>query len=93
MPNAVAVSSLRKRCGRVRAVRDVSFTVGYGEIVALLGPNGAGKTTRWRSWRGSAPATAGQPRSSATIPASSPAPVSCASGPAWSCRTSRSNRT
>jgi ABC-2 type transport system ATP-binding protein len=26
-------------------VRDVGFTVGYGEIVALLGPNGAGKTT------------------------------------------------
>jgi ABC-type hemin transport system ATPase subunit len=29
----------------VHAVRDVGFTVGYGEIVALLGPNGAGKTT------------------------------------------------
>lgn len=26
-------------------VRDVSFTVGQGEIVGLLGPNGAGKTT------------------------------------------------
>jgi ABC-2 type transport system ATP-binding protein len=45
MPNAVEVSGLRKSYGRVHAVRDVGFTVGYGEIVALLGPNGAGKTT------------------------------------------------
>jgi ABC-2 type transport system ATP-binding protein len=45
MPNAVEVSGLRKSYGQVRAVRDVGFTVGYGEIVALLGPNGAGKTT------------------------------------------------
>jgi ABC-2 type transport system ATP-binding protein len=45
MPNAVDVSGLRKSYGRVHAVRDVGFTVSYGEIVALLGPNGAGKTT------------------------------------------------
>ena len=45
MPDAVTVSGLRKSYGRVHAVRDVGFTVGYGEIVALLGPNGAGKTT------------------------------------------------
>jgi ABC-2 type transport system ATP-binding protein len=45
MPNAVEVSGLRKSYGRVHAVRDVGFSVGYGEIVALLGPNGAGKTT------------------------------------------------
>ena len=43
MPNAVEVSGLRKSYGRVHAVRDVGFTVGYGEIVAMLGPNGAGK--------------------------------------------------
>jgi ABC-2 type transport system ATP-binding protein len=45
MPNAVEVSGLRKSYGQVHAVRDIGFTVGYGEIVALLGPNGAGKTT------------------------------------------------
>src|SRR5262245_65611623 len=45
MADAVDVSGLRKSYGRVHAVRDVGFTVGYGEIVALLGPNGAGKTT------------------------------------------------
>jgi ABC-2 type transport system ATP-binding protein len=39
------VAGLRKSYGQVRAVRDVSFSVRQGEIVALLGPNGAGKTT------------------------------------------------
>jgi ABC-2 type transport system ATP-binding protein len=42
---ALAVAGLRKSYGSVRAVRDISFTVGHGEIVALLGPNGSGKTT------------------------------------------------
>jgi ABC-2 type transport system ATP-binding protein len=45
MPDAVFVAGLRKNYGAVRAVRDISFSVRAGEIVALLGPNGAGKTT------------------------------------------------
>jgi ABC-2 type transport system ATP-binding protein len=44
-PGAITVAGLRKSYGSVQAVRDVSFSVRRGEIVALLGPNGAGKTT------------------------------------------------
>src|SRR5260370_29875315 len=36
---------LRPRYRDVHAVRDVTFQIDPGEIVAFLGPNGAGKTT------------------------------------------------
>lgn len=36
---------VRRRFRDIDAVRDVSFTIGSGEIVGFLGPNGAGKTT------------------------------------------------
>jgi ABC-type branched-subunit amino acid transport system ATPase component len=41
----LGVEHLEKRFGGVHAVRDVSFSVAAGELVALIGPNGAGKTT------------------------------------------------
>ena len=41
----LVVDGLAKSFGGVQAVRDVSFTVSAGEIVAIIGPNGAGKTT------------------------------------------------
>jgi len=43
--SAVSVTGLSKSYRRVRAVADVTFDVGHGEVLALLGPNGAGKTT------------------------------------------------
>lgn len=39
------VERLSLSFGGVRAVRDVSFEVGEGEVFAIVGPNGAGKTS------------------------------------------------
>jgi ABC-2 type transport system ATP-binding protein len=44
----IEVEKLVKRFGNVTAVRDLSFSVGTGEICALVGPNGAGKTSTMR---------------------------------------------
>lgn len=44
----LAFESVVKQFGKVRAVDDLSFEVGKGEIFALLGPNGAGKTSTVR---------------------------------------------
>jgi len=43
--NAIEVSGLKKYFGDVKAVDDISFTVGTGQLFAFLGPNGAGKST------------------------------------------------
>ncbi|MDA0721151.1 LPS export ABC transporter ATP-binding protein [Yoonia sp.] len=39
------IISLRKSYRKRPVIRDVSITLGRGEVVALLGPNGSGKTT------------------------------------------------
>ena len=41
----IEVSHLSKNYGSRPAVKDLSFTVGDGQIFGLLGPNGAGKST------------------------------------------------
>ncbi len=45
--------------GTVEALRDISFTVGQGELVALVGPSGCGKSTLLRVVAGLRAATRG----------------------------------
>jgi branched-chain amino acid transport system ATP-binding protein len=55
----LAVEHLTKVFRGLTAVRDVSFDVKGGEIVALIGPNGAGKTTCFNLIAGALHPTAG----------------------------------
>jgi ABC-2 type transport system ATP-binding protein len=45
---AVRVRSLGHSWGSIRALHDLSFEVGRGEIFGIVGPDGAGKTTLMR---------------------------------------------
>jgi len=49
------VENLVVRYGDIRAVKDISFHVQQGEILALVGANGAGKTTTLRAISGMLP--------------------------------------
>ena len=60
MEPIIKVEHLTKRYAGVTAVKDVSFTVGKGEIVGFLGPNGAGKSTTMRILAGFIPANSGR---------------------------------
>lgn len=58
----IEVEHLGKRFGDFLAVRDLSFTVGAGEIFGLLGPNGAGKSTSFKMLCGLLPPSEGKAR-------------------------------
>jgi ABC-2 type transport system ATP-binding protein len=49
---AINVQQLSRSFPGVRAVRELSFQVNYGEIFGLVGPDGAGKTTTMRMLAG-----------------------------------------
>ena len=46
--NAIEVNNISKHYGNVKALQNVSFSVGEGEIFGLIGPDGAGKTSMYR---------------------------------------------
>ena len=48
MSNTVEVKNLTYRYGDKTALKELSFTVGQGEIFGFLGPNGGGKTTTFK---------------------------------------------
>jgi branched-chain amino acid transport system ATP-binding protein len=56
----LAVKDLSKAYGGVQAVRNVSFGVAAGELVAMIGPNGAGKTTCFNMVNGQLAPDAGE---------------------------------
>ncbi|MCR4818992.1 MAG: ABC transporter ATP-binding protein [Fretibacterium sp.] len=67
------VEKLNVNYGAIHAVRDVSLSIGRGEIVTLIGANGAGKSSVIRSIMGLTRSTAGEmtytsPRNNAAIP-------------------------
>src|SRR5215213_7639028 len=59
---AAARSLFRRRHREVRAVDEISFDIGQGEVVGFLGPNGAGKTTTLKMLSGLLYPTAGEAR-------------------------------
>ena len=46
--DAIVVNNVSKSYGQIKALDDVSFTIGKGEVFGLIGPDGAGKTTMFR---------------------------------------------
>ncbi len=62
MTPTVEISRLTKCYGAIEAVRDVSFELQSGEIIALVGHNGAGKTTLFKLMLGLARPSAGSIR-------------------------------
>jgi ABC-2 type transport system ATP-binding protein len=53
------MKNITKFYGNFRALNDISFSVGKGEVLGLLGPNGAGKTTAMRILTSFLPASSG----------------------------------
>jgi branched-chain amino acid transport system ATP-binding protein len=59
---ALSVERLSKSYRGFLAVKDVSFSLQPGEMLALIGPNGAGKTTCFNMINGQIPPTSGEIR-------------------------------
>ncbi len=73
MTHRIDIQAVSKAFGAFTAVRDVSFSLAEGEIVALVGHNGAGKTTLIKLMLGFLRPTAGTVRVLGGDPAADPA--------------------
>ncbi|HEU5019955.1 MAG TPA: ABC transporter ATP-binding protein [Pseudolabrys sp.] len=62
MTPLLSLTGVTRRFGGLKAVDNVSLSIGQGEILGLIGPNGAGKSTLINVVTGVHPATAGQVR-------------------------------
>jgi len=61
-PAMIEAEGLSKYYGEFAAIKDVSFSIAQGEVVAFLGPNGAGKSTTMKLLTGYLAPSAGTAR-------------------------------
>jgi ABC-type branched-subunit amino acid transport system ATPase component len=61
-PNALVVQGLTSGYGEAMVLRDVSFALPTGQVLAVLGKNGMGKSTLLKTIMGFLPVTAGRIR-------------------------------
>ncbi len=59
---SIELDAVSKSFGPVEAIRNVSLTIGQGEMFGLIGHNGAGKSTLFKLMLGLLPASAGAVR-------------------------------
>ena len=72
---AIHIQHLNKYIGKQHVLKDISLTIGDGEVVGLLGPNGAGKSTLMKIMVGVWDATNGEvqvPESIGCLPEQNP---------------------
>ena len=62
MSALLEIEGVSRSFGGLRALSEVSFSVGEGEIVSVIGPNGAGKTTLFNVISGVMPPSSGDVR-------------------------------
>ncbi len=48
METSISINNISKSYGAVKALDEISFSVGKGELFGLIGPDGAGKTSLFR---------------------------------------------